>query len=97
MAAPGLTQVAFLFPMHSEVRYLESVPVRGQRVRTLDGGLWFVRDVETDSTGTPNVTCVGASELLRDVRRRARTMRDLTLDVRGVTTAAARRAVEGPH
>jgi hypothetical protein len=42
-----LIRVNFQFPDHSEVRYVDEVPLRGSSLRS-HGSKWFVKDVNRD-------------------------------------------------
>jgi hypothetical protein len=63
-----LIRVNFQFPNHSELRYVEEVPMRGSSVRS-QGASWVVAEVEEDVTGSYSLRLVSTHE--RDSRRTA--------------------------
>lgn len=76
------TLVTFRFPTRSEVRYPDATPTRGDRVRASGSRTMFVvSSVEAGSDGTV-VTAVATTDYLRDVRRSARSSRELAVDLR---------------
>jgi hypothetical protein len=50
-------RVTLQFPGNSEIRYLERLPSRGERVRDSSGRWWIVSDVDNDTVGGHVVTC----------------------------------------
>ena len=50
-------RVKVQFPHISEIRYLEHLPSRGDRVRDSSGRWWIVSDVDNDTVGGYVVTC----------------------------------------
>ena len=82
-------RVAFQFPADTEVRYLERVPRRGDRVRGRGGELFVVSRVESEDGQL--AACVTLTEYARDARLLSRKMRDLARDMRERAVEATRR------
>ena len=73
-------RVTFQFPTDTEVRYLERVPRRGERVRGRGGELFVVSRVESEDGHL--AACLTLVEYTRDARRLSRKMRDLAHELR---------------
>ena len=62
--------VVFRFPHSAEIRYLETPPVPGTRVRTSDGRVWVVDELLASGQKTYTAYCVARQEQLRTPRLR---------------------------
>ena len=82
-------EVVIRFPDSTEIRYLEQLPRRGQRIQSAAGGAWVVADVLRSGLNTHTVVCIGSREYLDDIRRGSPTIRELASDL----LALARRSI----
>jgi len=87
------SQMLFLFPDSSELRYMREPPKLGGRVRSASGDVWTVADVLKSGIHIYTVTCVAPAQHLGGVRDLAA---DLLAFARNVFSQS-RHAVAGPR
>jgi hypothetical protein len=73
----ALRKVSFRFPTDTQIRYVDRLPRRGDRVRGLDGELFVVLLSESTSSGDV-VICATPLEYRRATELRARAIHVLT-------------------
>ena len=66
---PMLVRVNYRFPEHSELRYLDHVPMEGSAVRS-KGATWYVHGVRRDAAGGYTVTVAATAPIPVALERR---------------------------
>jgi hypothetical protein len=74
---PALRKVTFRFPTDTQIHYVDRPPCRGDRVRGLDGEVFFVLYAERTSSGDLAI-CVTPLEYHRATELRARAIHALS-------------------
>lgn len=88
------TRVTFHFPTDTDVRYLDSLPTRGDIAHGLGHRRFVVSQVTNDPADGHIATCVTPLAYARDARTLARASRVLAMDMRERAVAAKRQAHE---
>jgi hypothetical protein len=70
------TRVTFRFPGDSLIRYVDRVPVRGDRVRDVHGRRFVVATSEPDDAGGSIARCVTPVGYTRETRMPQRSVRE---------------------